>query len=102
MEILQIFVHVVLSVRGDLCGSSYLNEAFRQHIHDRLEGENYLEINSLTIESIIDSQVVLFENERKRSVDVLASNVAHKPFFIQGLRPNAEKRFSKNRLKIEE
>lgn len=88
---------------GDLCGSSYLNEAFRKHLRARLKGEDYLEVNGLTIESIIDSQVIAFENEMKRSVDVVASNIPTEIVYIQGLRanPHPEKRFLNNRLKIE-
>jgi hypothetical protein len=88
---------------GDLCGSSFLNEAFREHLRARLEGEDYLEVNSLTIESIIDSQVILFENDMKRSADVTAPNIPTEFVFIQGLRanPHLEKRFLNNRLKIE-
>ncbi len=96
-------LHHVLNGPGDLCGSSYLNEAFREHLRARLEGEDYLEVNGLTIEGIIDSQVIAFENEMKRSVDVAASNIPTEIVYIQGLRanPHPEKRFLNNRLKIE-
>ena len=89
--------------QGDLCGSSYLNEAFREHLRARLQGEDYLEVNGLTIESIIDSQVIVFENEMKRSIDVVASNIPTEIVYIQGLRanPHPEKRFLNNRVKIE-
>jgi hypothetical protein len=89
--------------QGELCGSSYLNEAFQKHLSDRLDGENYLEVNGLTIKSIIDSQVIAFENEMKRSVNVAASNIPSEIVYIQGLRanPHPEKRFLNNRVKIE-
>lgn len=89
--------------QGDLCGSSYLNEAFRKHLRARLEGEDYLEINGLTIESIIDAQVIAFENEMKRSIDVVASNIPSEVVYIQGLQANShpDKRFLRNRVKIE-
>lgn len=89
--------------QGDLCGSSYLNEAFRKHLHARLEDEDYLEVNGLTVESIIDSQVIAFENEMKRSVDVVASSIPNEIVYIQGLLANShpEKRFLNNRVKIE-
>ncbi len=95
--------YYVLNDLGDLCGSSYLNEAFRDHLRGRLEGEDYLEVNGLTIESIIDYQLYFFENRTKREVDVIASNLSTELAFIQGLRANSnpEKRFIKNRLKIE-
>src|SRR5271170_3689531 len=89
--------------QGELCGSSYLNEAFREHLRARLQGEDYLEVNGLTIESIIDSQVIAFENEMKRSIDVVASDILSEIVYIQGLRanPHPEKRFLNNRVKIE-
>ncbi|OBT51183.1 hypothetical protein VE04_08148 [Pseudogymnoascus sp. 24MN13] len=88
---------------GALCGSSFLNEAYQAHLHSRLQGEDYLEVNGLTIESIIDAQLFSFENEMKRSVDVVASNTPPEFVFIQGLQanPNPEKRFLNNRVKIE-
>lgn len=96
-------LHNVLNGLGDLCGSSYLNEAFREHLRTRLKGEDYLEVNGLTIESIIDSQLFTFENEMKRSINVAASNISTEIVYIQGLQanPNPEKRFFNNRLKIE-
>jgi hypothetical protein len=102
-QLLSKSLHNVLNGLGDLCGSSYLNEAFREHLRARLEGEDYLEVNGLTIESIIDSQLFSFENEMKRSVNVAASNIPTEIAYVQGLRanPNPEKRFLNNRLKIE-
>ncbi|KFZ03935.1 hypothetical protein V502_10543 [Pseudogymnoascus sp. VKM F-4520 (FW-2644)] len=87
---------------GDLCGSSYLNEAFQAHLHSRLQGEDYLEVNGLTIESIIDVRLFDFENEMKRSMDIVTFNNLPDVIFVQGLRanPNPEKRFTKNRVKI--
>jgi hypothetical protein len=94
----------VLNKPGDLCGSSHLNEAFRGNLRARLKGENYLEVNGLTIESIIDSQVIAFENGLKRSVDVVAYHNPTEVVFIPGLRanPHPEKRFLTNGLKIEQ
>jgi hypothetical protein len=48
--------------------------------------------------------VIAFENELKRSIDVVASNIPTQVVFIPGLRANQhrEKRFLKNRLKIEQ
>jgi hypothetical protein len=96
-------IYNVLNKLGALCGSSFLNEAYQAHLHSRLQGEDYLEVNGLTIESIIDAQLFSFENEMKRSVDVVASNTPPEFVFIQGLQanPNPEKRFLNNRVKIE-
>ncbi len=93
----------LLNGAGDLCGSSYLNEAYGEHLRARLEGDDYLEINGLTIQSIIDSEVITFENKMKRSIDVTASHIPAQLVFIQGLLANSHprKRFQNNRLKIE-
>ena len=94
----------VLNKPGDLCGSSQLNEAFREHLRARLGGENYLEVNGLTIESIIDSQVIAFENGMKRFINVVAYHNPTQVVFIPGLRanPHPEKRFLTNRIMIEQ
>ncbi|KAM0169736.1 hypothetical protein ACHAPF_009685 [Botrytis cinerea] len=87
---------------GDLCGSSYLNEALREHLSARLRGEDYLEVNRSTIEGIIDKLLVKFENDVKRNIDVAADSVPTVWIDIPGLRANKnpDKRFLNNRLKM--
>ena len=85
---------------GALCGSSYLNEGFERLLTERLAGEDYLETNNLTLKGIVDMQVVDFENKMKRSVDVTSRNREPERVWIQGLRPNNQKRFKANRLML--
>ncbi|MCJ1246533.1 hypothetical protein MMC30_003741 [Trapelia coarctata] len=86
---------------GELCGSSYLNEDFHKHLLERLQDELYLEINGLTIESIVEKETIDFENRLKRTFDIARSKFPVEEIFIQGLVANHEKRFSTNRLKIQ-
>lgn len=67
----------------------------------RLEEEDYLEVNGLTIESIVEKEMVDFENRRKRAVDVTKPKFAKDSIFIQGLKANPEKRFIANRLRLD-
>lgn len=83
-----------------MCGSSYLNEAFEKLLNERLAGEDYLETNNLTLKGIVDMLVVDFENKIKRSMDVTSRNKEAEQVWIQGLRPNSQKRFKSNRLML--
>ncbi|KAI9641478.1 hypothetical protein NHQ30_010285 [Ciborinia camelliae] len=69
----------------------------------RLKGEDYLKVNNMTIEGIINEAATSFENDIKRYVDVTADNVPTEIVFLKGLLPNPspEKRFLSNRVKIE-
>lgn len=64
----------------------------------RLKDEKYLEVNNMTIKGIVDQLVLGFENMGKRSVDVTSKDLEGQSLFIQGLKANEKKRFSKNRL----
>jgi hypothetical protein len=86
------------TITGSLCGSSYLNEAFESLLYERLLGEDYLETNNMTIKGIVDMQVVDFENQIKRSLDVTSRNREAEMVWIQGLKPNNKKHFKSNRL----
>lgn len=96
----------LLNELGALCGSSYLNEAFQEHLRSRLEGEDYLDRNDIgvTIRGIIDARVVQFENDIKRKVDVtiLPPKFQTEYVYIPGLKANTEKRFQRNRVKLEQ
>ena len=81
-----------------MCGSSYLNERFEKLLNEKLEGEDYLETNNMTIKGIIDMKAVEFENKIKRSIDVTSRNREAVRIFIPGLLPNQNKRFTSNRL----
>ncbi|QKX56906.1 uncharacterized protein TRUGW13939_04014 [Talaromyces rugulosus] len=92
--------------KGVLCGSSYLNEHFEQLLRERLEGETYLNIDtgdltkSISIDGIIDSLVIDFENQDKRNVDITDSNFSGQDVFVYGLRPNKDKNFVYNRMRL--
>ncbi|CZR60755.1 related to hsp70 protein [Phialocephala subalpina] len=78
---------------GGLYGSSYLNEAFREHLQARLEEENYLEDRGWTIERIINIAMLDFENRTKRKLDLTDPTLSIEGIVVQGLRPNTQKRF---------
>ena len=69
---------------------------------ERLKDEKYLEKDGLTIQSIVDREMVDFENKMKRNLDVTKKLVTE-VVWIQGLKANhdREKRFLTNRMKIE-
>jgi hypothetical protein len=54
----------------------------------------------MTIEGIIDTLVVEFENTTKRSIDVTNKNRRGESLFIAGLRQNTAKQLKQNRLHI--
>ncbi|KAF7903994.1 hypothetical protein EAF00_001328 [Botryotinia globosa] len=90
-----------VAAKGGLYGSSYLNEAFREYLFDRLESEKPdLETDGRSIEGIVDQQTIKFENSLKRIMDVTDRNMATISLHIQGLRENPEKGFADNRIKI--
>jgi hypothetical protein len=86
-------------MKGGLYGSSYLNEAFRKHLLSRLEGErSYLERSGITVEGIVNQATIRFENEWKRSMNVLDKKMKAILIFIEHLKLDIEKRFKDNRL----
>lgn len=89
----------LLNEEGALCGSSYLNEAFREHVRTRLEDEHYLESNGLTMQGIIDKEVVLFENGMKRRIDITKLKVKDL-VWIQGIKANSAKNLSRNQINM--
>jgi hypothetical protein len=87
---------------GALCGSSYLNETFEKLIYERLKKETYLERNDVKIEGIVNDLAQQFETKHKRHIDIYARPLEPEHFFIQGLEPNQEKKFRKNRLYLDQ
>ena len=86
---------------GELCGSSYLNEALQKLLVTRLRDETYLEVHGQTIQSIVDAHIVKFENKSKRDFDVTKRpNPNQLVFSILGLRPNLRLNFKENRLRL--
>ncbi|PQE29190.1 Hsp70 family protein [Rutstroemia sp. NJR-2017a BBW] len=90
-----------VAATGGLYGSSYLNEAFREHLLSRLEGErSYLERSGITVEGIVNQATIRFENEWKRSMNVLDKKMNSIDIFIERLKKDSEKRFKDNRLSM--
>ncbi|TGO36697.1 hypothetical protein BHYA_0117g00210 [Botrytis hyacinthi] len=91
---------------GDNCGSSYLNDNYKDMLLNRLQDEHYLFKNSDTLESIVNRLIPDFENEYKRRVNVM-KRCGHR-VYIAGLRGDeqmnrvglAEKRFEVNHLQM--
>jgi hypothetical protein len=66
----------------------------------RLENETYLEENGNTIEGIVDTEVLGFENKIKRSLDVTDKNMPTESIVIRGLKADDSKGFRNNRIFI--
>ncbi|KAB8293932.1 hypothetical protein EYC80_009405 [Monilinia laxa] len=94
----------LICVLGDNCGSSYLNDRYKDMLFNRLQDEDYLLKNGETLEAIVNRLIPDFENEYKRRVNVM-NRVGHR-VYIAGLRSDeqmnrvglAEKRFETNNL----
>jgi hypothetical protein len=67
---------------------------------ERLENERNLERNGITIEGIVESQVVLFENKTKRIFDITKVTMPMEKIMIQGLEEDTKKGFRRNRILI--
>jgi hypothetical protein len=65
-----------------------------------LENENYLETHGYTIEGIVDKEVLQFENQIKRIVDVNDNTMPNTRIDIQGLKADNKKGFGKNKMWI--
>ena len=83
-----------------LCGASYINESYGKLLLKRLKHETYLEKNGKTIESIVESKVIEFENGEKRLLDVTNENFDLRSVYIDDLQPNHKKGLTQNRLVI--
>ncbi|QSZ36109.1 hypothetical protein DSL72_007234 [Monilinia vaccinii-corymbosi] len=90
---------------GDNCGSSYLNDRYKDMLLNRLQDEHYLLKNGETLEEIVNRLIPNFENEYKRRVNVMKRISGH-GVYIAGLRSDeqmnrvglAKKRFERNNL----
>ncbi|CAJ2501486.1 Uu.00g043390.m01.CDS01 [Anthostomella pinea] len=86
---------------GDLCGSSFLNQAFRKELRRRLDGEKYLEFGEVTLDTIVDHIVLNeFEYKTKRKFDMYDKHKKYERYEIGGLRKNKEKDFMDNSLYV--
>ncbi|KAH0556621.1 hypothetical protein GP486_005547, partial [Trichoglossum hirsutum] len=83
--------------KGELCGSSYLNKALKSHLTERLQHEHYLDREGVTRESLIEKELVEFENNLKRTFNI-ANNNSTEDIWLQGLKDNEEKGFAHGSL----
>ncbi|KAF9888242.1 hypothetical protein FE257_008811 [Aspergillus nanangensis] len=81
--------------RGALCGSSYLNEAFKNKVEERLKGETYLQNMEVKINSIMEH----FENQLKRNFDPAKKRYTER-LMIDNLKANKEKDFTAHKMHI--
>jgi hypothetical protein len=82
-------------------GSSFLNEAFRAHLKQRLESHrDEIEINGSTLDGILDTAVVDFETKMKRNLDITKKNLSTQTVWISGITANASEGFKHNEVLI--
>ncbi|KAF4463869.1 hypothetical protein FALBO_9306 [Fusarium albosuccineum] len=93
----------VVKPAGKLCGSSYVNQALREHLLKLLKNEKYLEDEVENIGSIVEVLVVdAFEHKFKRGFDVLdmAQGLRSTFFRVHGLKDNPKKGFRRGKIEI--
>ncbi|KAJ2979435.1 hypothetical protein NUW58_g7200 [Xylaria curta] len=79
---------------GALCGSSYLNEAFRIMLLERLKSEDYLEHGRVTLEGIVENIMMNeFEYKTKRQFDIYDKQKMHETYYCAGLGDDEDKGF---------
>ncbi|XXG98242.1 peptide transporter ptr2 [Hypoxylon texense] len=85
----------VVEPGGGLCGSSYLNEAFRALLHKRLKAEKqYLERGRITLDGIIEDIIInKFEYITKRQFDLYDDLRVHERYYCANLEDDADKGF---------
>ncbi|RYP15476.1 hypothetical protein DL765_005683 [Monosporascus sp. GIB2] len=78
----------------DLCGSSYLNEAFRGLLREKLKDEMYLERGQVTLDGIVENILISeFEYKTKRHYDIYDRRRLPESFYCGGLQDSREKGF---------
>jgi hypothetical protein len=82
----------VVPEAGKLCGSSLLNESFRNLVSERLSGETYLELEGRSIARIVESENVMGKFERdKKTLRFSQRTPVELALHITGLIANEEK-----------
>ncbi|EEU36518.1 uncharacterized protein NECHADRAFT_42425 [Fusarium vanettenii 77-13-4] len=76
-----------LTAAGGLCGSSYLNEYFREHLLKLLENQTQLEVNGVTIRGIVEFIMMKFETTHKRCWDIYLNKKKLSLFVSGNLKP---------------
>ncbi|OCK74689.1 hypothetical protein K432DRAFT_363277 [Lepidopterella palustris CBS 459.81] len=87
---------------GRLCGSSFINERFKEHVKERLKDELYLETGNESIDQIIESEAIMgnFEHKFKRQMNFRNRILADQRFYIRALRENREKNLSRGAFEV--
>ena|ERR1700753_2393754 len=85
---------------GSLCGSTYLNERFREYLKTRLKDEKYLEKGRTTIDTVVDFVMPEFETKVKRTVDFRHTAHSQTKFRIPYLQANEAKGFGQDTLYV--
>ncbi|KAI2609234.1 hypothetical protein GGR54DRAFT_643547 [Hypoxylon sp. NC1633] len=93
----------VVEHKGKLCGSSYLNEEFRNMLHGLLQSEKHnLEHGKITLDGIIERIIVEeFEYKTKRRFDIYNRRKGPEFFFCAGLEDSLEKGFRDDFIEVE-
>ncbi|KAL6365550.1 hypothetical protein LRP88_01547 [Fusarium phalaenopsidis] len=77
----------VLLDAGGLCGSSYLNEYFREHLLKLLGNQTQLEVNGVTIRGLVEHIMVKIETTHKRCWDIYLNKKKLSLFVSGNLKP---------------
>ncbi|UPL03875.1 hypothetical protein LCI18_014809 [Fusarium solani-melongenae] len=72
---------------GGLCGSSYLNEYFREHLFKLLKDQTQLEVNGVTIPGLIEHIMINIETTHKRCWDIYRNKKKLSLFVSGNLKP---------------
>ncbi|KAJ4186910.1 hypothetical protein NW755_007643 [Fusarium falciforme] len=72
---------------GGLCGSSYLNEYFREHLIKLLKGQTQLEVNGVTIRGLVEHIMIKIETTHKRCWDIYLNKKKLSLFVSGNLKP---------------
>ena len=85
-----------------MCGSSFINERFKDHVKEILKDELYLETDNESIDQIIESETIMgnFEHKFKRQMNFRNKGLADQRFYIRALRENREKNLSEGAFEV--
>jgi hypothetical protein len=88
--------------QGRLCGSSFINERFKDHVKERLKDELYLENGKESIDQIIESEAIMgnFEHKFKRQMSFRNKALADQRFYIRALKKNTEMNLSEGAFEV--
>lgn len=88
----------MITLLGELCGASFINQRFERLLLERLQDETYLIKNGKTLESIVEALSIVFENGEKRSIDTEDKYSELDTIWIDDLKANRQKGFQQNRI----